>query len=364
MECLQLLGNFNKQSIALINEEGIKEVKLRLEKEKKIRHVATIETTFLKTVFQNIAEVKNQETLQKKCVSQTLLALGVYGTKSNSENQNKKMYQIQLLVAKLYKQQLNDIIWQQFFSELDVLVWNPSFLSVSLDWLKDFEKMLKRLDVDTKKNKQITTSETLLEPIKLHIQCMKKTIQKGPSDARPMVIDQLQSAFEDTGSITVQNAGLVLLWPFLQRFFENVGLLNLKEFKDVDAQTKAACLLHYIVDNNEASLFEGALPLNKVLCSIPISDTIALQPLKEEDQVMIEGLLKAVIEKGPHWKNLSIAGFRNSYLQREGLLRSRDGHWLLQVKKETYDITLEKIPWGFSTVKLPWMNQILVVEWM
>ena len=91
---------------------------------------------------------------------------------------------------------------------------------------------------------------------------------------------------------------------------------------------------------------------------------LKVSELTEEEKEVAEGLLTAVIAQGPHWKNLSIEGFRSSYLCRPGSLRTRDGHWLLQVQRETHDITLEKLPWGFHTVKLPWMSEVLVVEWL
>ncbi|WP_130734452.1 contractile injection system tape measure protein [Flavobacterium sp. J27] len=364
LECLQLLSNITIQNLVKLKNEGLKEVKQKLEENKIKWNDITVETNFGKAIFQQITEVKNHEILQKVSVTQTLLTLGIYATKDNTANQNKKRNQIQLLITKQQKQYRKDTAWQSFFKQLDVFIQSPSFLQVSSDLLKNFEKVLKRLDVEKNKKNSIIDTKVLLKPIAEHVQRIQKTIQKAQPYTKPMAIDQLQSTFEDTDFITVQNAGLVLLWPFLQRFFENVELLNHKEFKDDTAKAKAACLLHYIVDDNEASLFEGTLPLNKVLCGIPLSETVALEPLKKEEKVIIDGLLQAVMQRGPHWKNLSIAGFRTSYLQREGLLRSRDGHWLLQVKKETYDITLEKIPWGFGTVKLPWMNQIIVVEWM
>lgn len=364
LECLQLLTDISLQNLGLVKKEGLKEVKQQLGKKRKIGNDIMIETTFLKTVFYQIALVENYETLQKKSVAQTLLALGIHSTKEHTENRSKNRPKIQVLIRKQRNQYLNNTVWQQFFSQLAAFVVSPSFFQVPSHLLKEFEKLLLNVDLEQNKKKKTLAPEILLEPIVQHVQLIQKTIKKLQPDTKPMVIEQLQSSFEDTDFITVQNAGLVLLWPFLQRFFENLELLNHKEFNDASSKNKAACLLQYIVDEDEGALFEGLLPLNKVLCGIPLSDIVALEPLKEEEKTIIEGLLQAVMQRGSHWKNLSIAGFRASYLQREGLLRSREGHWLLQVKKETYDITLEKLPWGFNTIKLPWMNEIILVEWM
>jgi len=181
--------------------------------------------------------------------------------------------------------------------------------------------------------------------------------------AATRLVKKWQTDFDNSDVITIYNAGLVLFWPFLKRFFDHLELISNRAFRDDEARNKAACVLQYLVNENEENLFEGQLVLNKVLCGINLLAPVYPEVLNEEEKVIVQGLLEAVIAQGPLWKNLSPAGFRTSYLQREGLLRTRDGHWLLQVKKETYDITLEKLPWSFTTVKLPWMNEILLVEW-
>ena len=60
---------------------------------------------------------------------------------------------------------------------------------------------------------------------------------------------------------------------------------------------------------------------------------------------------------------MSIAGFRGTFLLRQGILGQRDGAWLLRVERETYDIVLERFPWSVDWVKLPWMEAPLRVEW-
>lgn len=170
--------------------------------------------------------------------------------------------------------------------------------------------------------------------------------------------------FSKSDKIYLNNAGLVLLWPFLQRFFENTGLYNEEGFVDARAAERAVWLLQYIVLGDEKELFEPQLPLNKILTGLePEAPVTRPESVSKEELELIRGLLEAVTGYVPTWKNLSMEGFRQAYLQREGALSARDGQWLLQVKRETYDILLEKVPWSWQIVRLPWMNQILVVEW-
>jgi len=67
-----------------------------------------------------------------------------------------------------------------------------------------------------------------------------------------------------------------------------------------------------------------------------------------------------------HWevlKNTSADGLREAFLQRRGKLSRVDGGWLMQVEQRAIDVLLNKLPWGISIIKLPWMNEMLFVEW-
>jgi hypothetical protein len=74
-------------------------------------------------------------------------------------------------------------------------------------------------------------------------------------------------------------------------------------------------------------------------------------------------LLTSVIEHAPILRNMSIPGFRNTFLLRKGQLSARDGIWRLRVERETYDVVLDRFPWSVSWLKLPWMEFPMHVEW-
>jgi len=74
-------------------------------------------------------------------------------------------------------------------------------------------------------------------------------------------------------------------------------------------------------------------------------------------------LLHAVTQ---HWKplaNTSIAGLRESFLQRNGSLQLKRDAWHLSVEARSFDMLLDQIPWSFSTIKFPWMDRVIYVEW-
>ncbi|HLO95924.1 MAG TPA: contractile injection system tape measure protein, partial [Burkholderiaceae bacterium] len=65
----------------------------------------------------------------------------------------------------------------------------------------------------------------------------------------------------------------------------------------------------------------------------------------------------------------SVAGLREAFLQRQGRLAKDKPRadappaWRLRVEKRGLDVLLDRLPWGFSTVRLPWMEGVLHVEW-
>lgn len=172
------------------------------------------------------------------------------------------------------------------------------------------------------------------------------------------------NAFDQADFVGVFNAGLVIFWPFMERLFENLELMSDKSFLDQQSEHKAVQVLNTLETGEPESGFEPMMVLSKVLCGVEISEPLIPFWLEEEEQEIVDGMLEVVIEKGPLWKNLSLDNMRTAYIQREGLLKSREGYWLLQVKRETHDITLERLSWSFQVIKLPWMAAPLQVEWI
>ncbi len=167
----------------------------------------------------------------------------------------------------------------------------------------------------------------------------------------------------DADEAHVQNAGLVLLWPFLGHFFEQLGLMEGKQFKDAAAVHRAVGLLGYLA-TEDPEPEEYALPLCKVLGEMELDEVFDFgPPLEEAEAEECSNLLAAVIGHAAILKDMSIAGFRGTFLIRQGVLSRRDGAWLLRVERETYDVVLERFPWSWQWIKLPWMAVPLRVEW-
>ncbi len=199
------------------------------------------------------------------------------------------------------------------------------------------------------------------------IKAIAQSIKSQPCPPEPTVsTDRLHHStdpFSDSEEIYIQNAGLVLLWPFLNRFLTGINLVQASHFVDLQGAKRAVLLLQYLTDASSI-IPEHLLPLNKLLCGLNLSDPIeANLDITEQEQTECNHLLLAVIENWSVLKSTTRQGFRQAFLQRAGILKMHNGHWRLQVEQETYDVLLDQLPWSIQVVKLPWMDELLYVDW-
>lgn len=181
-----------------------------------------------------------------------------------------------------------------------------------------------------------------------------------PGNAKSETQFKSTSAIQVGEAIYVDNAGLVLLHPFLSQFFEALGITFDGEMQ---MPQRALALLHFLATGqNAASEYELALP--KVLCALLPDDVVegATELSKEEIEESIN-LLETVVRYWDVLRDTSPDGLRGTFLCRPGKLSRRENDWLLQVERQSHDILLENLPWGIAMLQLPWMPQMLIVEW-
>jgi hypothetical protein len=164
-------------------------------------------------------------------------------------------------------------------------------------------------------------------------------------------------------AIFVSNAGLVILHPYLSRYFGMLGLLDGKEFRDEEAAIRAVHLLQYLA-TRQTETPEYLLVLNKILCGLPVDMPVTPGIVMTDQEVELsESLLKGVLQNWKRMENSTIDNLSGAFLVREGRLMERADRWTLHVKSRAYDILLEFMPWGFSRIKLSWMTKRMDVEW-
>ena len=194
----------------------------------------------------------------------------------------------------------------------------------------------------------------------------KEQKQKTSSDPEePVQLDKKEAMPEELPEegIFIENAGAVILWPFLREFFESQNLIDKTSFRDDNCREKAVLWLQHIVTGGH-SFPEYDLSLNKILCGWRLEETLASHlDLRDDEMSKAEEMLEKVIEQWKAIGKVSVPGFRESFLLRDGLLKRNDFGWQLKVERKPYDLLLDRLPWSFGLIKFKWMNQPLFVEW-
>jgi hypothetical protein len=162
----------------------------------------------------------------------------------------------------------------------------------------------------------------------------------------------------------ISNSGLILIAQYLPAFFNVLGLLEQGSFSNTQQRIKAVFLLHYMCTGEE-KVPEHILPLNKLLCGLPMDETLpSFVSLSEEEKIECMELLQEVIYNWERLGQSSADSFREAFLNRDGILWYDDVHgWKLQVERRGYDVLLDSLPWSYKQIKLSWMEHIINTEW-
>jgi len=162
----------------------------------------------------------------------------------------------------------------------------------------------------------------------------------------------------------ISNAGLVLLHPLLTHFFGRTGLTEKNQFIDQAARHRAVHLLQYLVDGRQEHP-EHTLTLNKILCDIPLEETLPLEiTLTQLESEVAAQLMDVLRQQWEKMKNSSMEAIQQSFLQREGALTPIQDGWKMRVEQKGIDVLLQYLPWSWGMIRLPWMNKILYTEWI
>jgi hypothetical protein len=173
----------------------------------------------------------------------------------------------------------------------------------------------------------------------------------------------VQDAITTDEKYITKHGGVVLLAQFLRPFFQKLGLLEGVAWKNKPAQYKAVQLVGFLGTGEEYTP-EYSLVLEKIICGVPLEEPIPVNAaLSRDDLDEAEVLLRAVIEHWSALRNSSVQGLRDAFLVRDGVLVRTNMHWQLQVERKTIDVLLDKIPWGYSVIIMPWNDYPIYVEW-
>lgn len=171
----------------------------------------------------------------------------------------------------------------------------------------------------------------------------------------------------------VENAGIVLLSPYLPRLFSLLELADGTEFKDRECRMRALFLLQYLLTGNisgteTAELYfespEYEMELNKLLVAWPASEALpaGIQITGKEINTLVS-MLRGVLGNWPKLRNTSLEGFREAFLLRAGSLQEKEENYQLAVEEKAYDMLLDTVPWSFKMIRYPWMDKVIQVKW-
>ena len=158
----------------------------------------------------------------------------------------------------------------------------------------------------------------------------------------------------------IENAGLVLVAPFLPHLFRNLGLLSGMRFTDDAAQIRGIYILQYMADGQP--FVKGNLQLNMLLCGW--LDNRVLPPAPELSQSERSRADQTVEALHSHWTalgNISIDGLRSQFLRRHGQIEMGLEPKVI-VKARPHDAPLKDLPWIIAVTRTPWSEKISV-DW-
>jgi hypothetical protein len=164
-------------------------------------------------------------------------------------------------------------------------------------------------------------------------------------------------------ALQIANAGMVIAAPYLPRLFAMLGLLDGNAFVDEAAAARAIHVLQFLVDG-KLEPPEHLLILNKLLCGVPLDRPVPRDiALTDAERRAVEGLIAGMIGNWTAIGHTSVAGMRESFLQREGRITLERDAWKLLVEPRAFDMLLDRLPWSIATLRLPWMDRVLHVDW-
>jgi hypothetical protein len=193
------------------------------------------------------------------------------------------------------------------------------------------------------------------ETIKAKFEAFKKETLESLNQKQNKVV------YDDKSDYYVENAGLILMHPFLTQLFENCDLLDSKG--TINDEELAVHLLHYLATKKEKQ-FESQMVFEKFLCGVPIKKSIRKDieiPIELKNQV--EELLEYAIQSWEIIKKSSSDLLRYEFLQRSGKLSLKGDNPKVIIERKTQDILLDKLPWNLSICKLKWRDKIIFTDW-
>jgi hypothetical protein len=175
---------------------------------------------------------------------------------------------------------------------------------------------------------------------------------------------EVSKLFAEEEAMYIENAGIILLHPFLTPLFKELNLLNEQDiFLSDECRQRAIIILNYLCTGVE-TYDEHLLAFNKIICGLKPEDNLSTDLiLTGIEKKECDHLLETVIQ---YWDALKGAGkeaIQETFFARKAKLSFNNNNYLLQVERMATDILIDRLPWGMGIVRLPWLDQLIYIEW-
>ncbi|MEN2280588.1 contractile injection system tape measure protein [Algoriphagus sp. SE2] len=373
------------ENIIVIDQQFIEKLEKSIKKTSLIkdRLFNSFSQKFISKIFKSLGEVLNikifslYKILHKRRVENTQKKiLSVFLNLATKKKALSNHDLIQIIISNSKKESVlgyadffrDELIEDQGFKEAFLSIISDSenpdhvlFIKYLLKTLHESSPdLLKTTGIPISIIKTLGSSKNLSNSAERSLKLSKKSSESFPKKDIQSVKEFSTNTDEE---IFIENAGLVLLHPFMAGLFSTLELVKNQKFEDPLKRYLAAKILQFLV-YGENQLPENYFVLNKLLCGIDLFEVLPLdQEIDTETKKECENLLQIAIG---HWevlKNTSVDGLRETFLQRSGKLSRVDKGWKLTVERKTVDILMDKLPWGIGLIKLPWMSEMMYVDW-
>jgi hypothetical protein len=230
--------------------------------------------------------------------------------------------------------------------------------------LQVIASMVTELENDKNKKDLLSSVSKLSDQLKMVLKLKRPAgARKTEEEAKP-VQPSKKPALTADHSLVVENAGLVLVWPFLKPAFLKLNWLSENKFKDRATIEKAISWLHYLV-YEVVPEDESSLLLNKLICGLEAEEALALNPIRfsKKEFAEAEEVRRAVIQNWPALRTTVTSALKESFFKRNGLLKLTDDNWYLNIERKGIDVLIDRLPWPIAHIKLPWNNYMIHVNW-
>jgi hypothetical protein len=167
----------------------------------------------------------------------------------------------------------------------------------------------------------------------------------------------------EDSALWADDAGLLLLWPFLPTLFQRCGWLDdQQQWRDEGCQAKAWRALSQLMGRSEDH--DGGYSA-RLLVGLDADALVDAPPLGATEHAELDALVVAIEQRwaeGLPAMRLE-SGIRPLFMRRTGRWRQGLGCWQLHVELAAQDALLSRLAWPLGIVRLPWLDHLIDVNW-